>query len=264
MEQVILTAATNGNLWTREDTPYIPLSVPEIISHGTAAIEAGAAVMHIHSRDEHGKMTQEPRYFAPILETYRSRYPEVVLEMSVGAMEGKADRLLEPLLQLRPDCASFNLKSDEAETALMFELFRKYDVKPVFEVFTMEMAQKLKSYQMSGLVKSPVIVNIVFDLKDTGKTFTDYTKELLALLEYFPEDWKWSVTRGAKWAAQLSALALSLGGHVRTGLEDSLYMRPGVYAKSSAELIDRAAGLARLLNRQVASPAEARVCYGLE
>ena len=144
MNKVILTAATNGNLWMRKDTPYIPLTADEIIAHGLGAIEAGASVMHIHSRDENGCQARDPKYFVPLLNAYREKYPKVVLEMSVGAIEGRVAELLEPMLRLRPDCASFNLKSDEEETALMFELFAKYNVKPVFEVFTAEMAEKLK------------------------------------------------------------------------------------------------------------------------
>ena len=122
MNKVILTAATNGNLWMRKDTPYIPLTADEIIAHGLGAIEAGASVMHIHSRDENGCQTRDPKYFVPLLNAYREKYPKVVLEMSVGAIEGRVAELLEPMLRLRPDCASFNLKSDEEETALMFQL----------------------------------------------------------------------------------------------------------------------------------------------
>ncbi len=263
MEKLLLTAAANGNLWTRKDTPYIPLTAEEITAHGLLAIEAGASVLHIHARDEQGGQTRDPRHFEPLLETYRAKAPEVVLEMSVGAMEGEADKYLEPLLALRPDCASFNLKSDPAETALMFELFDKYQIKPVFEVFDAGMADKLKGYIAQGLVKGPVVVNVVFDLTSAGKTFREYDRKLLELLDLFPEDWLWSVTRGAEQALALSALAISLGGHVRTGLEDSIYMAPGVYAKDSAELIARAAGLAKIFGREVAAPAEARRAYGL-
>mgnify|MGYP000198174400 CR=1 FL=1 len=156
MNKVILTAATNGNLWMRKDTPYIPLTADEIIAHGLGAIEAGASVMHIHSRDENGCQTRDPKYFVPLLNAYREKYPKVVLEMSVGAIEGRVAELLEPMLQLRPDCASFNLKSDEEETALMFELFARYNIKPIFEVFTAEMAEKLKENIPRQLFEIPV------------------------------------------------------------------------------------------------------------
>lgn len=264
MNKVILTAATNGNLWMRKDTPYIPLTADEIIAHGLGAIEAGASVMHIHSRDENGCQTRDPKYFVPLLNAYREKYPKVVLEMSVGAIEGRVAELLEPMLQLRPDCASFNLKSDEEETALMFELFARYNIKPIFEVFTAEMAEKLKGYVAAGLVKAPVFVNVVFDQSECSRSFREYAEKLLTIIGYFPEDWHWSVTRGGDSAPAIAAMAIALGGHVRTGLEDSIYYSPGVFAKDSAQLIARVARLAEGLNKEVATPEEARAFYGLE
>ena len=280
MNKVILTAATNGNLWMRKDTPYIPLTADEIIAHGLGAIEAGASVMHIHSRDENGCQTRDPKYFVPLLNAYREKYPKVVLEMSVGAIEGRVAELLEPMLRLRPDCASFNLKSDEEETALMFELFAKYNVKPVFEVFTAEMAEKLKGYVAAGLVKAPVFVNVVFDQSECGRSFQEYAEKLLTIIGYFPEDWHWSVTRGGDSAPAIAAMAIALGGHVRTVLirrgeisfSDKVTnaQNHGAAAaivydnEDSAQLITRVARLAEELNKEVATPAEARAFYGLE
>ena len=102
-----------------------------------------------------------------------------------------------------------------------------------------EMAEKLKGYVAAGLVKAPVFVNVVFDQSECGRSFREYAEKLLTIIGYFPEDWHWSVTRGGDSAPAIAAMAIALGGHVRTGLEDSLYYSPGVFAKDSAQLIAR-------------------------
>ena len=263
MESIILTAAVSGNKWMKADTPYIPVTAEEIVQHGLAAVDAGASVLHIHARNENGGETRDPKHFRPILEAYRKYCPEVILEMSVGAIEGRTKELLAPLLELRPDAASFNLKADEDETSYMFETFACYQVKPVFEIFNSAMADKLKRYIREGLVKPPVCINLVFDLEDVGTPVTAYAKKLLELIDLLPPESIWSVTRGGYSALPICALAAVLGGNIRTGLEDSIFLKPGIFARDSAQLIQRAASLIRPLGYQPATPREARLAYGL-
>lgn len=263
MEPVILTAAVSGNKWMRQDTPNIPITAEEIVRHGLDAVKAGASVLHIHARDENGGETRDPKHFLPILTAYRTHCPQVILEMSVGAIEGRTKELLAPLLALRPDAASFNLKADAEETAYMFETFARYQVKPVFEVFDQAMADKLKGYIRDGLVTPPVCINLVFDLVDTGTSILTYAEKLLELIRLLPVGSVWSVTRGGFSALNISALAAALGGHLRTGLEDSIFLEPGAYARDSAQLIRRAADVAASLGRPPATPEQARRAYGL-
>lgn len=263
MEPVILTAAVSGNKWTRQDTPNIPVTAEEIVRHGLDAVRAGASVLHIHARNETGGETRDPKHFLPILAAYRAHCPQVILEMSVGAIEGRTKELLAPLLALRPDAASFNLKASPEETAYMFEAFARYRVKPVFEVFDQAMADKLKGYIREGLVKPPVCINLVFDLIDAGTSIQAYAEKLLELIRLLPPESVWSVTRGGLSALQICGLAAALGGHLRTGLEDSIFLEPGVYARDSAQLIQRASGVAAALGRQPATPEQARRAYGL-
>ena len=181
----------------------------------------------------------------------------------MGAIEGRTKELLAPLLELRPDAASFNLKADEDETSYMFETFACYQVKPVFEIFNSTMADKLKRYIREGLVKPPVCINLVFDLEDVGTPVTVYAKKLLELIDLLPPESIWSVTRGGYSALPICALAAVLGGNIRTGLEDSIFLKPGIFARDSAQLIQRAASLIRPLGYQPATPREARLAYGL-
>lgn len=261
MKPVILCAAVTGNKWTREDTPYIPQTIEEIISHSLDAVEAGASILHIHARDlnagPNGK-THDPKFFKPLLDAFRKECPEVVLEMSVGFMEGEVDKCLEPLLALKPDFASFNLKGSDEETELMFKLFAKYQVRPVFELFNLNMLQRVMEYRNKGYFSGPVCFNLVFDLEDCGQSMTAYAKQMIDLVSGLPDDCEWFATRGGSCALDISSMAVALGGGIRTGLEDSIYMKEGVYAENSAQLISRAKHLAEAMGKTIATPSETK------
>lgn len=260
---LILTAATTGNKWRKTDTPYVPLSTAEIVRDAVGAVEAGAAVLHIHARDEQGGQTHDPKYFIPLLDAYRALCPGVVLQLSVGGMEGHTFERLEPLLALRPDYASFNLKGTAEETSYMVELFGRYGVQPIFECFDLAMLETAKSFLKEGLFPGPAVFEVVLDLEDTGAPFGQYAKGLAQFAEAMPEGAVWSVTRGGPHHAAVTALAAGLGGNIRTGLEDSIWYREKTLAVSSAQLVRRGSELARLLGRDIAGTAEARAILGL-
>lgn len=264
MKPLILTAASVGNKWQKKDTPYIPQNPREIIADGLAAVKAGAGMLHIHSRTNEGEATLDPMYFVPLLETFRKECPDVVLQMSVGGMEGKTEELLEPLLALRPDMASFNLKSTREETLYMVKLFKKYNVVPIFECFSLEMVAKAKELLAEGLTQSPLRMEVIFELEDEGRSFPEMAGDLLAYHKAIPEGSFWSQTRGGSHHRKLQTMAAALGGNIRTGLEDSIYLEEGRFAKSSAELIQKATEAALLMGRTIATPAQARALLGLK
>ena len=263
MHPIILTAASTGNKWSRDDTPYIPITSEEIIADGIAAYRAGAAMLHIHARGSDGKPTFDPAIFARILDAYKKNCPDVILQMSVGGMHGQTKKYLEPLLQLRPDIASFNFTEPEEDTLYMVEKFHQYNVKPVVECFSLEMLRGTHTMLTKGYFNGPTFIEMLFGLKDDGRDFAQMAGELLEFCRWLPEGAVWSQTRGNASHIKLQALSAALGGHLRTGFEDCISYKPGEYVKSSAELITQAAGIAQTMGRAVATPKEARAILGL-
>lgn len=262
MKPIMITASSSGGKWTKEDSPYLPLTIEENIEDIVKSYLAGAAMVHLHARDEAGNPTFEPKYFEMVISEVKKRCPGVIIQMSTGRMEGQVAEKLEPLMKLRPDLASFNLKGTDEETVLMAEIMEQYGVRPAIECFTLEMVEKAKELIDRGLIKPPVFAECVFDLEEKG-TFAEKAEHLLTLSKNFPEQTIWSQTRGCSQQTDLQALSIALGGHVRTGLEDNLYLDSGEYAPSSSALVEKAVELVQALGRRVATPEEAREMLGL-
>ena len=263
MPPIILTAASTGNKWTRKDNPNIPITTQEIIDDGVAAYKAGASMLHIHTRTADGSPNYDPAGFVPVLEAYKKQCPDVVLQMSVGGIEGKTFELLEPMLALRPHLASFNLKGTREETLFMVDRFKRYGVKPVIECFDLDMLRTTHKLLAEGLLKAPVFIEMLFPLRDEGGDFACMAGELLEFCRWIPDGAVWSQTRGGSSHIRLQALSAALGGHLRTGLEDCISYKPGEMVKDSAELIAQAAEIAVRMGRTVATPKEARAILGV-
>lgn len=264
MNPVIVTAAGTGGKWTKEDSEYVPMTPEQIVDDAVKAFEAGAAMFHIHARTEDGTPTFEPVYFERMMGAMRKKCPGVVIQMSTGFMEGKVAEKLEPLMKLRPDLASFNLKSTDREIELMAEIMNKYNVRPAIECFTMEMLNKAKELMERGLLKAPLFAECVFNLEETDESFVSKAEHLIMLAKNFPEGTVWSQTRGAFDQAGLQAMTVCLGGNVRTGLEDNLFSERGIYAKSSRELIEKATKIIEGMGRKVATAVETRKILGFK
>ena len=257
MKPLMITTASTGGFWTKADTPYLPVTCDEMIADSISSFHEGASMFHLHARDENGAPTFCPVCFKKLLDGLKNECPDAILQMSVGGMEGKTHEFLEPLLALHPDVASFNLKGSDEEIDYMFEMFAKYQVKPIFELFSMEMLQQVKSYIVQKRIAFPPLIEFVFD-NISGNDFNDYARALLDFYDQVPEGAVWSVARGGKYALRLIALAASLGGDFRTGIEDSLEIEDGVLAKSSSELVSNAVSIVKGLGRSIADPVQSR------
>ena len=263
MNPVIITASGSGGKWTPADSPYVPMTPEEIVEDAVKSFEAGATMLHLHARTEEGTPTFDPEYFKRIIEPLRERCPGVIIQMSTGFMEGKVKEKLEPLMELRPDLASFNLKGSDEETLLMAEIMDKYNVKPTVECFNDEMMQKLHDLIEKGVIKTPVFVEFVFDLEDTVQSTKEKIDKLLYLASRLPEGAVWSQTRGRKDQPVLQAVTAAIGGQVRSGLEDNLFNVNEDYVKSSHELIEEAVKISKSMGREIADTATARKMLGL-
>lgn len=272
MEKVIITAAVTGSSISREQTPHIPLTPEEIAQACVEAWQAGASIVHIHVRDpETGKGTQSLELFRRVAEPVRER-TDLILCLTTSGIPGRnlptEDRLVP--LELRPELASldagtinlgghvFKNTPDflDASAAAM----REKGVKPELEVFDSGMVVTCLRMRDEGKLDEPLHFQFVLGTP-WGAPATP--KSLLHMSELIPADATWSVIGIGKGQLPMSMMGLVMGGHVRVGLEDSIYYRRGELAKSNAQLVERVVRIAGEYGREVATPAEARGILGL-
>ncbi|MFB0505121.1 MAG: 3-keto-5-aminohexanoate cleavage protein [Thermodesulfobacteriota bacterium] len=254
---VITVASTNVNR-TKKDSPYMPEKPEEIAEDIIKGSEEGAAVAHIHARDENGNATFDPEYYRRIIEQVR-KHCDVIIQISTGGPPAPVEEKLAPIRDLRPHMASLNIRGSAEEIEYTANTMRELEVIPVIEAFNIDMIETANTLIERGLITQPAHFELVFDLvRDADKTvLEDYDEMVQRVKAMFPGS-IWSRNRGAhnQWA--LDVITIMLGGHIRVGLEDNLFLEPEQLAKDSAEFVKRAIRLSQELNRRVATVQEAR------
>lgn len=264
-EPVIITAALVGAELTRENTPYLPLTPEEIAAEARASYEAGAAMVHVHARDQNGAPSQNVEDFRKILEAIRAQAPELIIQVSTGgAVWMSAEERLQPLV-LQPDMASLNtgtLNFGEEVFSNPMPMVRQFaramrerGIRPELEVYDTGMIPAALRLLKEGLLSEPLHFNLVLGVPG-GAAGT--IKNLLHMVESLPPNCTWTASGIGAAQLPLTTAAILLGGHVRVGLEDNIYYRRGELTPGNAPLVARAARLANELGRPPASPAEAR------
>jgi 3-keto-5-aminohexanoate cleavage enzyme len=272
-EKIIITAAVVGSRPTKEMNPAVPYSPREIVAAAVESHRAGAAVVHIHVRDpETGAPSSRIDYFRQVLEGIRARC-DVIVNLTTSGLniEGPdaGEKRLEPVY-LKPDLCSFDHGSMNffdrafvnppgwAEKCAL--TLREAGVKPEIEVFDVGHIHQARDLIDRGLIDAPPYFQLCMGVRwGVGGEIED----LLFMKNKLPENAVWSVLGVQKTQLRMITSAMLLGGHVRVGFEDSLYLKKGVPARSNAEIVKAAADLAESLGRCVASPAEARAILGI-
>ena len=268
----IITVAITGSVPTKKDSPAVPITVPEQVESTHAAYEAGAALVHVHVRNDDGTTTSDPEKFALFLAGIRKHCPDMIVQFSTGGRSGSGKER-GGMLHLKPEMASLTTGSVnfakmiyENHPALIHDLaagMLAHDVKPEIEIFDLAMLFNAAKLAADGLLRTPVHVQFVLGIP--GALPAD--REVLELeLEQMQR-----VLPGATWTAAgigrhqltVNEWTLELGGHCRTGLEDNVRFDKARLAASNAELVQRVAELTAKFNRSVATPAEARRILGL-
>jgi 3-keto-5-aminohexanoate cleavage enzyme len=269
MDKLIITAALTGAAPTKEQNPAVPYSPLEIAAEALRSWRAGAAIVHIHVRDpQSGKPVFEKELFAEAVERIRAE-SDVLINLTTSAfnLEG-ADvgrRRLMPL-ELDPDLCSLDVGSLNFRGGRVFvnppdwvELaavaMRKAGVKPELEVFDLGHVRQAVDLLERGLLDNPPYFQICLGVP---WGINGDLEGLLAMKNRLPPECRWSVMGVGPTQLPLTTQALLLGGHIRVGFEDNLYLSRGVKADSNARFVERAVALANLLGREVASCAEAR------
>lgn len=271
-EPCIITVAITGSVARKSHNPAVPESVSEQIESTHAAFEAGASLVHVHSRADDGSPTTDPDKFAEFQEGIRKHCPGIIVQFSTGARSGVgAER--GSMLHHRPDMASLSTGSCnfpksiyENSNELIEELATRmleYDIKPEIEVFDLAMLYKAADLVAQGLLKSPLHVQFVLGVKNALPAHRDILEfELEKLSELLP-DATWVAAGIGKSQLEVNRWCLELGGHMRTGLEDNIRLDGGTLAPSNAALVARAADLCAEYDRHPASANEARNMLGI-
>lgn len=273
MNKVIVTVAVNGSRSTKAMNPAVPYTPDEIADAAVEAHRAGAAIAHIHVRDpESGAPSSRLELFAEVLDRIRSRCDMLVNLTTSGLHVTGQDALEQRLapVQLRPDLCSLDIGSLNFRDRLFAnppefgeEAARRMQaagVKPEIEVFDVGHIDQALDLIGRGLIEPPPYFQLCMGVK-WGIPATP--ENLLFMRSKLPADAQWSVlgVGAAQWT--MVAMGMLLGGHVRVGFEDNLYLRKGVLARSNAELVEQAVRIAQALQREVATPAEARAMLHL-
>ena len=271
-DPVIITAALTGSRISRRQTPHIPITPAEIVREGVAAWRAGASVVHVHVRDAAtGLGTQDVTVFSEVVDALRVE-TDAILCLTTSGIPGRnlsTEERVGPLA-LAPEMASFDAGSVNTEAGVFLnepafldtlaaEALR-HGVKLELECFDLGMVVTALRYHAEGKIPAPLHFQFVTGAK-FGMPATAAT--LVAAVSMLPQSSTWSVIGIGRSQTPMTMLALAMGGHVRVGLEDTIYYRRGELATGNAQLVERAVRLAGDLGRPVATCAQARELLGL-
>ncbi|XMB86188.1 3-keto-5-aminohexanoate cleavage protein [Mycoplasmatota bacterium WC44] len=272
MEKLIITAAICGAEVTKEHTQAIPYTIEEIVREAKSAYDAGAAIIHLHVREDDGKPTQSKERFDKAFKAIKEVCPDVIIQPSTGGAVGMTpDERLQPI-ELKPemstlDCGTLNFGGDEifVNTENDIKEFAKRiyanGVKPELECFEKGHIDMVLRLAKKGYIKSPMHFSFVLGVNG-GQSGT--LRDFLFLKDSIPTDATYSVAGIGRFEYSLAVASIIEGGHVRVGLEDNIYIRKGVLAKSNGELVDKVVRLAFEFGREIATPDEARKILGIE
>ncbi len=272
MNKLIITAAICGAEVTKENNPAVPYTVEEIAREAKLAHEAGASIIHLHVREDDGTPTQSRERFAECIKAIKKICPDVIVQPSTGGATGmSSEERLQPVA-LKPelatlDCGTVNFGGSEifVNTEDMIVEFAakmaEYGVMPECEVFDKGMIDMTLKLHKKGLIpKKNLHFNFVMG---TAGGIGANARDLVFMAESIPADATWIVSGIGRFEMPLAAMAITMGGHVRVGFEDNIYLEKGVKAKSNGELVAKVVEIAKLLGREIATPDEARAILGI-
>jgi len=263
-QPLMITAAICGAEVFRDSSPYIPYTPEELAEESVRCYENGATMVHLHMREADGKPSQSAALFGRTMQIIRAQCP-ILIQFSTGGAVGMSVAERADALKLKPDMAtlttgSVNFGDDVFLNAppMISEIAKRmneFGVRPEIECFDSGMVDAALRLAKDGLVQLPAHFNFVLGMAGgMGGTVAhlDFIRSLL------PDACSWSVAGIGRFEMPLAQHAIAVGGHVRVGLEDNLYLQKGVLAKGSYELVTRVSQLAQAAGRPLATISQAR------
>jgi uncharacterized protein (DUF849 family) len=289
----IITCAPTGAIHTPTMSPALPVTPEQIADAAVSAAAAGAAIAHLHVRDPYdGHPVQDPALFKDVLAIVTDHCDVVINLTTGGSPHMTVDERIAPAVQLAPELASLNMgsmnfglfpmldrypsfqhewerahlankdivfKNTYADIERILKLCGDQGTRFEFECYDTAHLYNLANMLERGLVRPPLFVQTVFGLLGgTGAGLEDLTHMHRTAQRLFGDDWEWSVLGAGAAQIRLGSIALAMGANARVGLEDSLWDGPGKLADSNAAQVERIIAIARLVHREVATPAQAR------
>ncbi len=269
--KTIITVATTGAFPTKEDNPNIPLTPKEIAADVYECWQAGAAIPHLHMRDDLGKGTMNLDKFRETVGLIREKCDIVINLTTSGDLNATDETRMEHVIDLKPELASYDCGSMNWAHSGLFINHPKFleklgqvmidnDVRPEIEIFDAGMFYNSLYYIKKNLIKTPAYYQLV--LGAAGGTAAT-VENLVYLRNLLPPEAHWSAFGIGKGHLPVLLTTLAMGGHVRVGMEDNVFYSKGQLAKSNAEFVARAVRLANEAGRSPATPAEARTILSL-
>jgi uncharacterized protein (DUF849 family) len=270
--KVILTVAPTGAWPTKKDTPYIPLQPAEIADEVYACYQAGASIAHIHVRDDEDCASMDFDKFEQTVKLIRERC-DIVLNLTTSGGLGLTDEIrMKPYMELLPELASYDCGSMNWSHSTVFEnsprfleksglKMQELGVKPEIEIFDAGMVYNALYYIKKGVLKEPCHFQFVLGAPG-GMAAT--VENLVFLKSLIPKNSTWGALGIGKGHLPILYATLALGGHLRVGMEDNIYYTKGQLAKSNVEFVERTKRTVAELDKEIATPDEARAILGLK
>lgn len=272
MDKLIITAAICGAEVTKEMNPAVPYTVEEIVREAKSAVDAGAAIVHLHVREDDGTPTQDKARYKECIDGILEVCPDVIIIPSTGGAVGmSAEERLQPtelpVEMATLDCGTCNFGDEVFENTM--PMMREFgarmienNIKPEYECFEMghidSILHLIKKGEAPG---APLQFNFVLGVLGCANANIN---NLTWMVNAIPAGSTWCVTGVGRHEFPMAAHAIAMGGHVRVGFEDNLYLERGVLAKSNGELVAKVVRIAKELGRPIATSAEAREILGLK
>lgn len=269
MSSAVITAALTGPIATKEDNPALPTTPEEIAEAARSAYEAGAAVVHVHLRDERGAPTASLEIARRTVALIEEATP-ALLQLSTGVGLTVPFEEREKLVEARPRMASLNPCSMSFGTGefrnppdgvrRLAARMQELGVKPELEIYDTGHLEVALALCEEGLVPEPLQFSIVMGIRG-GMPATPVA--LVELVQRLPEGAVWQAIAIGRWNLPMTAIGLAMGGNARTGMEDTLMLRKGAPAESNAQLVERLVAVARSLEREIATVPEVEALLAL-
>jgi uncharacterized protein (DUF849 family) len=298
--KVIITCAVTGSIHTPSMSPHLPVTASEIAEAAIGAAEAGAAIVHLHARDpKDGRPDQSLEAFEPFLKVIKQRSNVAVNITTGGASTMTIEERVKPAAHFAPEVASLNMGTMNFGLYPMLERFKTFkhdwerpylensrkgmfkntfaDIEYIlttcaengtrFEVECYDIGHlyTLAHFAERGIIKPPFFVQSVFGiLGGIGQHPEDIMHMKRTADRLFGDQYRWSVLGAGRNQMSIAGMAATMGGNVRVGLEDSLWIGKGQFAKSNAEQVTKVRQIIEGLGLEIATPDDAREILGLK
>jgi uncharacterized protein (DUF849 family) len=299
--KVIITCAITGSIHTPTMSPHLPVTPQQIADSAIGAAEAGAAIVHLHARNpETGRPDQSPEAFGRFLPQIKQRTNVVINLTSGGAPQMTVQERVSPAATFKPEVASLNMGSMNFALYPMLGRYKEFkhdwekpylegtrdlifrntfkDIEFVlrtcadngtrfeFECYDIGHLYNLAHFLERGLVKPPLFVQSVFGILGGIGTHPEDVMHMRRTADRLlgRDNYRWSVLGAGRAQMQIAAMSVAMGGNVRVGLEDSLWLGPGKLAETNAAQVKVARQIIEGLGYQIASPDDAREILALK